>query len=626
MTNRRVLAGNDLRLWLGFGLVGLVVQLWLLYLNPISPLLHAMGFLTLVMVLAFLRYAPRPVRPGASHRVPWYDWVLAAACLALFVHANIDYAQYVRRAAIPRPLDVWVGLLFVALLLEAGRRAMGWILPIIGLAAMAYALSGLILPESWDFGPTLSLRRVVGTLTMTELGLFSEPTQVALRWIFLFIAFGQALTLINGDVFFERISIRMAGGLRGGPAYISVVSSALVGTVSGSNVANVMMGGQVTIPLMEKVGYGKTRAAAIEAVASTGGALTPPVMGAGALIMAELANVPYSSIIASAVLPAILFYVAVTSYVYGATVRLNIGAGELREETPAWRILLRYWPVVAGVLWLIWQITDAYPLEHAALQATAIILVGGLVTSRADYTLARLRDALAGLIDGTLEIGLACAVSGILVGVILVTGLGIDLSTFVVGLGRSSLLLALIATMVVVMMLGMAVPGIAAYIIAAAVAAAPLAELGVPLLAAHMFIFYFSLFAGLTPPVALTAFAAAGIAGSDPFRTGFLSMLIASPAYLLAFFMVLQPELLLLGGTPSGIAISFVTAFLGVTSVGLGVSGGWFASLGIVSRVALVVGGIGLVDNGLVTDLVGAALLLAVGWHNRRAAIFARAA
>lgn len=620
MANRRELAGFDLVVWLTIGLVGLVLQLWLIYLNPISPLLHAMGFLSLVMVLAFMRYAPRPLQPGASHRVPWYDWLLAAASLALLIHANLDYAQFVRRAAIPRPPDVWIGLLFVALLLEAGRRAVGWILPVIGVAAMAYALSGLILPESWDFGPTLSLRRVVGTLTMTELGLFSEPTQVALRWIFLFVAFGQALALIGGDVFFERISVRLAGGLRGGPAYVSIVSSALFGTVSGSNVANVMMGGQVTIPLMDKVGYGRTRAAAIEAVSSTGGALTPPIMGAAALIMAELANVPYATIIASAVLPAILFYVAVTAYVYGATVRLGIGSAGLAEETPAWRILLAHWPVLVGVFWLIWRIADAYPLEHAALQATAIILLGGLVTARARYTLVRLRAALAGLIEGTLEIGLACAVSGVLVGVILVTGLGIDLSSFVVELGRSSLLLALVATMVVVMLLGMAVPGIAAYIIAASVAAAPLAELGVPLLAAHMFIFYFSLFAGLTPPVALTAFAAAGIAGSDPFRTGFLSMLIAAPAYLLAYFMVLQPQLLLLDGTAGSIALAFVTGFVGVTAFGLAVAGAWFGPLGPVARLVLITAGVGLVDAGLATDLVGGMAVLLVGWLNRRQA------
>ena len=620
MTNRRELAGADLLLWLGIGFVALLVQLWLLYLNPISPLLHAMGFLSIVMALTFLRYAPRKLPAGASQRVPWYDWLLAAACLVLLVHANTDYAQYVRRAAIPRPMDVWIGLFFVALLLEAGRRAMGLILPLIGIAAMAYALSGLIIPESWDFGPTLSLRRVVGTLTMTELGLFSEPTQVALRWIFLFVAFGQALALIGGDVFFERVSIRLAGGLRGGPAYISVISSALFGTVSGSNVANVMMGGQVTIPLMAKVGYGKTRAAAIEAVASTGGALTPPVMGAGALIMAEMANVPYSGIVASAVLPAILFYVAVTAYVYGATVKLGIGAGDMREETPAWRITLAYWPVLVGLVWLIWQIVDAYPLEHAALQATAIILVGGLITSRASYTLARLRDALAGLIDGTLEIGLACAISGILVGVILVTGLGIELSSVVISLGQSSLLLALVATMLVVMLLGMAVPGIAAYIIAASVCAAPLAELGVPLIAAHMFIFYFSLFAGLTPPVALTAFAAAGIAGSDPFRTGFLATAIAAPAYLLAYFMVLQPQLLLLGGSTGEITLAFISAFIGVTAFGLGVAGAIFAPLGTAARVALILAGVALVDAGLLTDVVGLAVVLVVLWQNRRAA------
>jgi TRAP transporter 4TM/12TM fusion protein len=603
--NRRQLRGFDSAVF-SIGAAALLFgQLYLLYLAPISPLLHGLLFLSTIMALSFIKLAMLPIRGERGHSVPIYDYALAALALVPLLYAYQDYNAYVRRATLPNQTDVAMGILLVVLLLEAGRRSLGWILPILGGLAFLFAISGLVIPAEWGFAPRISLRRVVGTMTMTEIGLFSEPLQVALCWIFIFIVFGVALAVAGGLVFFEKVSIKVAGGVRGGPAYISVISSALFGTVSGSNVANVMSTGQMTIPLMTRVGYGRLYAGAIESVSSTGGALTPPVMGAAALIMAELANTPYLSVIASATLPAILYYIAIVMFVYAVTIKRGIAHDPQSVPDTGWQLLARYWIILLGIGWLLYRIISFYPLEHAALQASAILLIGALIYNREAFRPAAMQRTVNAVADGAIDITLACGVSGLLVGVILVTGLGIELSSTVVRLGETSLLLALIATMVVTIILGAAVPGIAAYIIAASVVASPLSQLGVPLLAAHMFIFYFSLFSGLTPPVALTAFAAASISGADPLRTAFVATTAALPAYLLAFFFVYQPELLLLAGSATDIVLVFATTAVGVAMMGLGGGGAIFVTLRMWERLALFAAGIALVEGSMFTDSIG---------------------
>jgi TRAP transporter 4TM/12TM fusion protein len=603
--NRRQLQGTDAAVFTAIASALLIGQLYLLYLAPISPLLHGLLFLSTIIALSFLKLSMVPLTGERGHAVPWYDYALAALAFVPLLYAYYDYNAFVRRATLPNHTDVQIGLLLIVLLLEAGRRSLGWVLPILGGLAFLFAISGLFIPAEWGFAPRISLRRVVGTMTMTEIGLFSEPLQVALRWIFIFIVFGVALGVAGGMVFFEKVAIKTAGGVRGGPAYIAVISSALFGTVSGSNVANVMSTGQMTIPLMKRVGYGKLYAGAIEAVASTGGALTPPVMGAAALLMAELANTPYLSVIASATLPAILYFIAVLMFVFSVTTKLGIAHDPQSVPDTGWQLLARYWIVLLGIGWLMYRIVDFYPLEQAALQASAILLFGALLYNRAAFRPANMRNTIDTIADGAIEITLACGVSGLLVGVILVTGLGIELSSSVVRLGEVSLLLALFATMLVTIILGAAVPGIAAYIIAASVVASPLAQLGIPLLAVHMFIFYFSLFSGLTPPVALTAFAAASISGADPLRTAVVATVAASPAYLLAFFFVYQPELLLLQGTIPDIILVFATTAVGVAMMGLGGGGAIFVALRMWERLALFAAGIALVDGSLLTDALG---------------------
>lgn len=594
------------------GFVG--VQLYLLYVEPISPYLHGLIFLTFLLVLAFVRNAgwDSELNRRSVHPV---DLVLCAAAVFPLYYVLQDFGAFVRRGSVPSQTDIWVGILFIALLIEAGRRVIGWILPGLALIAIAITLSSLVLPAGFQIAPTLSLRRVVGAIFQTELGIFSEPTQVAMRWIFVFLVFGQCLLIAGGQDFFMKLAMALTGKVRGGPAYISVITSALFGSLSGSNMANVMVTGQFTIPWIIRAGYSRTQAGAIESVASTAGALTPPIMGAGALIMAELTGTPYATVLAAALLPALLYYIAVGTYVYGLTRRLGIVIVEQPLTEPAWKLCLRYWPVIAGLVWLVYRIVTMYPLELGVIEACGILLVGGLTSNWRAYTFSSGRQRFSDLTTQTIDIGLACALSGILIGATLITGWGVTIASLILQLGDRSVLLAMGATMIVTIILGMGTPGVAAYIITASVVAVPLGDLGLFILGVHLFIFYFSNFAGITPPVALTAFAAAGLANSNPFRTGFLAMVMALPTYVVAYAMVLRPELLMHGAW-QGIAYAFASSALGAVAFALGSSGAILAKLSWPERIVLMACGVMLIDERLVTDGASVAILmLVVAYH-----------
>jgi len=588
-----------------------LTQLYFLYIDPISPYIHGLMFVCAIISLTFLKYPTTQSEAYPFIRI--LDWVFAILALVPFIYAYFwqDIASFLRRGSVPNQVDINIGLLFLLLLLEAARRVIGLALPVLASIALLLCLSGLVLPEELLIAPELSFRRVIGSMFQTELGVFSQPTQVAMRWIFVFLVFGQCLLIAGGKQFFIRLAMSVTGKLRGGPAYMAVISSALFGSLSGSNMANVMVTGQVTIPWIIRAGFSKTQAAAIESVASTAGALTPPIMGAGALIMAEYTGVPYATIILAALLPAILYYIATGVYIWTLVHRYNIKHVVAEDKQPVIPLVVQNWPIVFGIGWLVYRIVDFYPLERAALEACAILLVGGVFSNRAAYCFDTARDSLLDLTKQTIDIGLACATAGILVGAILITGWGVSIASLIVNFGEASIYLALLATMVVTIVLGMGTPGIAAYIITAAVVAAPLAEIGLSLIAVHMFIFYFSNFAGITPPVALTAFGAAGIAKSDPFETGFQSMKMALPTYFLAFSFVLKPELLLFGESIAVISAALITG-AGVILMALALGGAIRISLKWWERICLAIAGIALIDSNLFSNVAGFGILLVI--------------
>lgn len=572
MSNRRRLTGVAVGVFFLLATAFVCGQFWFLYFRPVSPLFHGQLFLACLLSLSFLLFKPKA---SGSDNVLWYDWVLALAALVPAAWAVHDFGAFVHRTALTLPIDIWMAVLLVFVLLEACRRTIGPVLPILAIGFLFYAMSGQI-PFLNDLGtPSISLRRLAGTLYIMELGIFSQALQVAVRWIFIFLLFGTFLLMAGGDVFFSELGRQLNRSRKGGPAYVAISSSALFGMLSGSNMANVMTTGQFTIPLMRQAGYPPRTAAAIESVASTGGALTPPIMAAGALIMAEFTSRPYFDIIAAASIPAALFYLGLFIYVRGVTERLDIRVVDAPngDASSAWRLMLRNWPILLSICWLVYRIANFYPVERAGLEAIVPLVLGILINNRAALHPRAIAERMTGFIASLIEVGSACAASGVLIGVILLTGIGIELSQFMVGLGQENLLLVLFLTMIVTIVLGMGVPGIAAYVIAAAVVVGPLTQLGVPAIAAHLFVFYFSLFAGLTPPVALTAFAAAGIAKSPPFSTGVKSMILALPAYLVAYAFALEPALLVVDSDPLQIAYQCVVCVAGVTLFAAGTSG-----------------------------------------------------
>jgi len=607
---KRKLSGIDAVVFIALSLVLIAGQFWFLYLRPISPLLHGQLFLGSLLSLTFLFVKSSP---SSSDRIPWYDWSLALLGMIPALWAAHDFDAFVRRSAFTQPADIWMAALLIIVLLEACRRTIGPVLPILAILFLGYALSGNISFFA-DIGmPIVSLRRLAGTLYIMELGIFSEAVQVAVRWIFIFLLFGTFLLLAGGQQFFSELGNSLNRRRKGGPAYVAITSSALFGMLSGSNMANVMTTGQFTIPLMKQAGYPARTAAAIESVASTGGALTPPIMAAGALIMAEFTARPYFDIITAAIIPSVLFYLGLTIYVMGITNKLDIRLVEVdpgADRKGIKRLLLENWPILLSLFWLVFRIATFYPVERAGLEAIVPLFIGAVIHHRDALTPRELYAKLEGFVGSLIDVGVACAASGVLIGVILLTGVGIELSRFMVSLGQDSLLLALTLTMVVTIVLGMGVPGIAAYVIAAAVVAAPLTQLGVPPIAAHLFIFYFSLFAGLTPPVALTAFAAAGIAKSPPFTTGVYSMLMALPAYLVAYAFAIEPALLFEGGTAGTIVYQTVLAVLGVSIFAAGSSGYLSRPLSVGERIGACIIGAAFIYPSAYADILASGLAL----------------
>lgn len=608
MFPKRNLTGVDATIFIVASGILIFGQFWFLYLRPTGPLMHGQMFLASLLALGFMTLRHHR---SAGDKIPWHDWVFAAASLLPAIHAISDYSAFVRRTILVNDLDIAMATLLVLLMLEVSRRSIGPVLPIIAIIFMGSALAGNVATLNELGLPKISFSRLAGTMYVSELGIFSEALQVALRWIFIFLLFGMFLLLAGGQEFFSRLSMSLNSRSRGGPAYVAVSSSAFFGMLSGSNMANVMTTGQFTIPLMKQAGYPARVAAAIESVASTGGALTPPIMAAGALIMAEFTAQPYFDIIAAAAIPAVLFYAAVLAYVYAITARLEIRMSpeNLDDTGPSTgRLLIKNWAILASIFWLIFRIVNFYPIERAGLEAIVPLLFGLLVHKRENLRAANLMVQLKSFISGLVDVGVACATAGILIGTILLTGAGIEMSNALFSIGQNNLYLALLVTMLVTIVLGMGVPGIAAYVITASVIAAPLVQLGIHPIATHMFIFYFSLFAGLTPPVALTAFAAASIAKSPPFATSISALIVALPAYVVAFVFVLQPALLL-QGTVMTIIVQSVIALFGIIIFAFGTAGWFLEKLNLPERGLAWLTGLAFLAPSMETDLVAVVLL-----------------
>ena len=597
--------------------------------NPMPSLLQRSVHVGVGFALIFLIFPAS--KKSSRKRVAWYDWIWFLLSLSGMTYLIYEYQDIVTsRGGMANSVDVIFSIITVICVLEGSRRITGWILPILASIFLLYPFVSHL-----DFMPDRLLTRpydmgdIFGQLFLKTEGLYSVAIGASVTFIFLFILFGAFLARSGMGQLFNDLALALAGDKKGGPAKVAVISSGFMGSINGSALSNVVSTGAFTIPLMKKVGYHKDFAGAVEASASVGGQILPPIMGASAFIMAETTGLPYSTIALAALLPAILYYLGVIAQVHFRAGRRDL-KGMAKESLPQVKEVLKArGHMLLPIVFLIYLLIQNVPVGYAAAYTIGFTVVISMLRKE---TRMGFKDILGALEDGarqSLAVMAACAVVGIIIGVVSLTSFGTVMTSSIVTLGAGSLLLTLILTMLASMVLGMGLPSIPAYIITATMAAPALAGFDIPILSAHMFVFYFGVFANITPPVCLAAFAGAGISGGDPMKTGFLSLKLALAGFIVPFMFIYNPAMLMID--PTGLAvtakefplppvmdivIAVVTSVVGVIGLSAALEGYFKGDMNVVTRLILALGALLLIYPGLITGLIGGVIILGIAVLN----------
>ena len=539
------------------------------------------------------------------------DAILAIATIAvvLYILRDPNALMYRVSKANANTLDLVFGTIAMILSLEAARRTIGLGLPIIALVFFAYAMWGNYLP-GMIASKGYSFRRVISFIFSVE-GIYGSPTASSAQYVFLLIIFGAFLGYSGTGEFFMKLAMKLAGHARGGPAKVAVISSGLFGSISGSAVANVMGTGVFTIPLMKKTGYKPHFAGAVEAVASTGGQIMPPVMGSGAFIMAELIGYKYSQIALGALLPAILYYLSILLMVDFEAAKSGLLGVDTSHMDAAKKILKQGWNLLVPLIILI--VCLAFFQFTVARSATLAILATIIACALKKETRMNFKTILDGFETGVIRsVSVICAVAsaGVAIGCIMLTGVGAKFAFAVLTLAHNNLFLTLLMSGLAATILGMGLPTVAAYIISASLLASSLVQLGIPIFAAHMFLLYYSILSQITPPVALAAYAAGNIADANPNKVGFTAMRLGVIAFIIPFFFVYGPALLMIG-TPLEIIEASITSLIGCFFLAVGLEGWLVEQINIPCRILALGAAFCCIAAGLVTDLIGLGLIVA---------------
>ncbi|MBR5909184.1 MAG: TRAP transporter permease [Schwartzia sp.] len=582
-----------------------VFQLYTAVFGVLDAQLQRAIHLGFGLALVFLLYPTFPNRQGKGLHI--IDYVLAFLGAAAPAYLVIEYKELVLRAGTVTDTDFFVGLVGVLLVIEATRRVVGIPMVCVVLLFLTYAFLGPEMPSMLAHRG-LTPQQLVGHLSYTTEGIFGIPLGVSSTFIFLFILFGAYLESTGLGKFFIDLANAIAGWASGGPAKVAVLSSGLMGTVSGSSVANVAGTGSFTIPMMKKLGYDKEFAGAVEAAASTGGQLMPPVMGAAAFLMAEFVGVPYVEIVKAAVIPAALYFTGVWLGVHFEAKRKNL-KGMPREELPnAWDIFRERGHLALPLVVIVYLLVSGYTPMRAALFA---IVLSILASSLRKSTRMKPIDVVIGLEKGAksvLGVLVACASAGIIIGVVTKTGVGLKLASALLSFAGGLLLPTMFFTMITALLLGMGVPTTANYVITSTIASPALVQMGIPVLAAHMFVFYFGIIADVTPPVALAAYAGAAISGGNALRTGVNASKLAIAAFIIPYIFVLSPVILMIDATPLALVQTLITAMVGMIALSSSLIGHLVTDMNMLERVVLFGGGLLMIIPGAVTDLGGLAI------------------
>lgn len=567
------------------------------------------------LVLIFLLYPAR--KSWSREKMNPLDAILAVLSVVATMYLVVNYKELVTRAGMNTPTDIAIGVIGVLLVFEATRRTVGWPMLTVALVFLAYAFLGPYMPGILAHRG-VSFDELVSHLYFTTEGIFGVPMGVSSTFIFLFILFGAYLDATGLGKFFIDFANALAGWAVGGPAKVAVLSSGLMGTVSGSSVANVAGTGSFTIPMMKKLGYRPSFAGAVEAAASTGGQLMPPVMGAAAFLMAEFVGVPYIEVVKAAVIPALLYYTGIWLSVHYEAKKYGL-KGTPREELPKFGPLLREKGHLAlPLIVIVYLLVTGYTPMRAALYAIGLTIVCACLRKNTRITFKQFIEGLIVGAQSVLGVLIACASAGIIIGVVTKTGVGLKLATALLDLAGGKMLPAMFFTMITSLILGMGVPTTANYVITSTIAAPALVQMHVPVLAAHMFAFYFGIVADVTPPVALAAYAGAGIAGANPMKTGVTAAKLAIAAFVVPYIFVLAPQLLMINATAPTILMAMVTAIIGMWGLSLAMIGFCQHPLNVLQRIAFFIGGLCLIIPGSMTDLIGIVILfLGYQWQRR---------
>ncbi len=560
-------------------------------------------FLGIVILFVFILYPARKSggRPQKVNWIPIYDIILAVAGSGCFFYFVINSQAIIKHGIRISTLEVWLGVIGIVILAECCRRVTG--IPIIVVAAcfVAYA-----------FFVGKSLNIIIYNLFYTTEGVIGTPVGVCSTYIVLFIIFGAFLEATGISDFFIQCANTIAGSASGGPAKVAVISSALCGMVSGSSVGNTVTTGSVTIPMMKKTGYPGEFAGAVEAAASTGGQIMPPIMGAAAFLMAEMVGVPYSQIVIKAILPAVLYFTGIFLMVHLRAKRMGL-KGIPREQLPKAKEILPRIYLLIPLVALVYLITAGYTMSRAAIIATFLCIVVSLFNPGHRMTPKKFLDALETGAKNTLSIAVACGIAGIIAGVVTMTGLGQVFIDVIVNISNGNLLIALIFTMLCCIVLGMGVPTTATYIIMATTCAPILTTgMGLNAICASMFVFYFGIVADITPPVALAAYAGSAIAKSDPMRTALNASKLAIGAFLIPYIFCLNPAMLLIDTNVPEFIMIIITSVIGMFAISAALEGYMVSNLNPVFRIVLAAAGLMLIYPGTVTDIIGIAITVGV--------------
>ncbi|ASP19653.1 tripartite ATP-independent periplasmic transporter, DctM component [Antarctobacter heliothermus] len=572
--------------------------------------------LTHLMLALTLLFARKPAAPGLEHNriARALDMALIAAALIASGWLLSRWKPIAFSGGMTIEQDYWAGIVIVALVFEAARRGIGLILALITLVFFLYPFVSPWLPGILN-GRGYGLERVVTFLTTDTQGIYGIPIGVAATYIITFTIFGSLLSRLGAGDFFFEISFRLTRGMRAASAKSAVLFSSLIGMVSGSAAGNVAVTGTLTIPLMKREGYAPHQAAAVEAVASTGGQIMPPVMGAAAFIMAEVVGVSYTEIMATGLLPALLFFGTAFVVVHLRAVRSGIEPVTTPSKDPRTtaRVLWDGMPFIAAFALLLGLMLLGYSPFKASLWAMGAMIVATVIWNRRidRDLLTRIAGAVTEGASNVVTISAACAAAGIIAGILGLTGLGSKIAVLIDLGSGGSLLIALVLTMIVSIILGMGLPTTAAYLILATVVAPALVKMGVPVLTAHFFVFYFGCISTITPPVALAAYVAGGIAGADINKSGWTAAAYAAPSFLLPFAFCFGPGLLLQGTLGQNLT-AVVTGALGVTALAIAVIGVFHRPLSLLGRVVAALAGVLLLFQDLTSAAIGIALMAAL--------------